>query len=218
MTEQRSFDRMVHARVAETQEDEAAARAALLAGGASAGGAPQLPASDVAVQRATGRGWEAWLDLLDEDGAAAEEHAAIARRLGEQHGVDAWWAQTITVGYERALGRRSVGERPDGFQVGASKTLAVPSEAAFDALLDPALRARWLPDGELRQRSATRPRSARFDWGEGGSRVSAWISAKGDDRSIVTLTHERLTDAEEADRMKRFWRERLTALKAVLEG
>jgi hypothetical protein len=34
----------------------------------------------------------------------------------------------------------------------------------------------------------------------------------------VALSHERLPDAAEAERMKAFWRERVAALKEVLEG
>jgi hypothetical protein len=34
----------------------------------------------------------------------------------------------------------------------------------------------------------------------------------------VTVEHRRLADAEEADRMKAYWRERLSTLKATLEG
>jgi hypothetical protein len=33
----------------------------------------------------------------------------------------------------------------------------------------------------------------------------------------VALQHERLSGAEEAERMKAFWRERVAALKEVLE-
>jgi hypothetical protein len=33
----------------------------------------------------------------------------------------------------------------------------------------------------------------------------------------VALQHERLSDAAEAERMKAFWRDRVTALKEVLE-
>ena len=51
----------------------------------------------------------------------------------------------------------------------------------------PDMRARWLPDGELRKRTATRPKSARFDWGDDGPRAHVTFAAKGDDRSTMTL-------------------------------
>ena len=43
------------------------------------------------------------------------------------------------------------------------------------------------------------------------------FDAKGDAKSTVGLAHERLADAEEAERMKAYWRERVGTLKEVLE-
>jgi hypothetical protein len=119
--------------------------------------------------------------------------------------------------YELARGLRVVGEHSDGFTVTASKTVAVPIERLFDAFVDESLRARWLPDGELRQRTATKPRSARFDWGDGETRVMVAFEAKGEAKSTAALQHARLADAAEAERMKAFWRERVAAMKDELE-
>ena len=99
----------------------------------------------------------------------------------------------------------------------ATKTVAVPVERLFDAFVDDSSRARWLPDGQLRQRTASRPRSARFDWGDGTTRVNVGFDAKDEGKSTVALEHERLPDAGEAERMKAYWRERVAALKAELE-
>ena len=43
------------------------------------------------------------------------------------------------------------------------------------------------------------------------------FAAKGDERSTAALQHSRLGDAGEADRMKAYWRERVSALKEELE-
>ena len=174
--------------------------------------------SDDAIRRRTGRGWEEWFDLLDQWDAAERTHKEIARWLREEQGVDGWGAQSVTVSYERARGLRAVGERPEGFSITASKTLAVPVEQVYDAFVDESLRARWLRDGELRERTATKPRSARFDWGDGRTRVVVGFDAKGDAKSTVALEHVRLADAETAERMKRYWRDRLARLKSQLEG
>lgn len=40
----------------------------------------------------------------------------------------------------------------------------------------------------------------------------------GEEKSRVALSHERLPDADSADEMKTWWRERLTELKAKLEA
>jgi hypothetical protein len=219
MTAHKSFKRLVRARMEKTGESYSAARASLLAGRPSNGGEPPLPTSDDAIRERTGRGWEAWFDLLDEWGARERSHREIARWVAGQLGIDplAWNAQAVTAGYERARRGRAIGQREDGFAVSVSRTVAVPVERLFDAFADESERARWLPAVELHERTATRPKSARFDWDQGPSRVHASFLAKGADKSTVTVSHERLSDAREADRMKAHWRERLTGLKAELE-
>ena len=100
----------------------------------------------------------------------------------------------------------------------ASKTVAVPVERLYAAFLDEALRARWLPGVTLRLRTATPHRTARFDFEAGASRLAVGFTVKGEGRSSVAMEHERLPDAETADRQKAFWRERMQELRRVLEG
>jgi uncharacterized protein YndB with AHSA1/START domain len=218
MTRQKSFKRLIRSRMEKTGESYTAARRSLLAAEepkATAG--PTLTVSDEVIRRRTGRGWEEWFDLLDEWGAVERPHKEVARWLASEHGIGGWSAQSVTVSYERARALRAVGERPDGFAVTASKTVAVPVDRLYEAFVNEALRKRWLPEGELRERTATKPRSARFDWGDGETRVNVGFTAKGEAKSTAALEHERLADADEAERMKAFWRERIAALKEVLE-
>jgi uncharacterized protein YndB with AHSA1/START domain len=220
MTRQKSFKRLVRSRMAKTGESYTAARAVLLAAEEPEAGEPVLAISDEAIRQRTGSGWEEWFDRLDEWGATERPHREIARWVAEQLGIEphAWNAQAITVSYERARGGRAVGERADGFAISAQKTIAVPVERIFDAFVDETARERWLGDAELRERTATRPRSARFDWGDGGSRVNVTFEAKDEERSTVTVEQVGLADAEQAERMKAYWRGRVAALKSALEG
>jgi uncharacterized protein YndB with AHSA1/START domain len=220
MTTQRSFKRLVRARMEKTGESYTAARAMLLTPEPSAnGGPPVLATSDEAIRERTGRGWEEWFDLLDGWGAGERTHRDTARWVAERQDAHplAWNVQAVVSSYERTRGLRATGEHADGFAITASKTVAVPVERLYDAFVDASLRDRWLPDGELRERTATKPRSARFDWGDGASRVHVTFAAKGDDRSTAALQHVRLADAQEAERMKAYWRERVAALKQELE-
>jgi hypothetical protein len=223
MTRQRSFKRLVRTRMEKTGESYTAARAALLRAEEPSAGAerPPLATSDERIRERTGRGWEEWFDALDDWGAAERPHREIARWVAEQQGGIhplAWNAQAVAYSYERVRGGRVVGQREDGFTITATKTVAVPVERLYDAIVDDALRARWLPDERLSERTATRPRSARFDWGDGDSRVTVTFAAKSETKSAAALEHARLADASEADRMKTMWRERLAGLKAQLEG
>lgn len=217
MTTQKSFKRRVRTRMDKTGESYTGARAALLA-------AAQPPAvqaapptvSDAVIRRRTGHGWEHWFGVLDAWDAVDKPHGENARRLRETHDLDGWSAQAVTVSYERARGLRAVGEGPGGFTAGASKTVAVPVERLHAAFVNESVRRLWLPEATLRLRTATAPKSARFDWGDGETRVNAGFVAKGDAKSTVGLIHERLGDADEAQRMKAFWRERLATMREVL--
>jgi hypothetical protein len=220
MTRQKSFKRLVRARMAKTGESYTAARAVLLAAEEQKGAdRPPLATSDEAIRARTGRGWEEWFDLLDAWGAAERPHREVARWVAEQLGIEplGWEAQAVTVSYERARGGRAVNERTDGFAITASKTVAVPVERLYEAFVDESLRQRWLPDGKLRERTATKPKSARFDWADGETRVNVGFIAQDDAKSTATLEHARLADAGEAERMKAYWRERVAALKELLE-
>jgi hypothetical protein len=133
--------------------------------------------------------------------------------------VPGWWAQNITVEYERARGLRAVGQGRDGlFSVGATKTIAVPVEELYAAVTDPGRREEWLPGVQLRERTATPYRSVRYDWGEGSTRVVVGFDSKDDAKAQVAIQHEKLPDSESAATMKAFWRERLSTLKTVLES
>jgi hypothetical protein len=106
MTRQKSFKRLVRARMEKTGESYTAARAMLLSDETPA---PVLATSDTAIRERTGRGWEEWFDALDEWGAAERSHREIARWVAEQLRVVPleWGAQAITMSYERARGGRA---------------------------------------------------------------------------------------------------------------
>jgi hypothetical protein len=220
MTRQKSFKRLVRTRMAKTGESYMAARAVLLAGESVVAEKPPLATSDAAIRERTGRGWEEWFDLLDQWGASELPHKEIARRVAAELGIVplAWNAQAIAGSYERARGLRAVGEHADGFAVTAQKTVAVPVERLFDAFVDPSLRARWLGQADLRERTSTRPKSARFDWGDDGSRVHVTFVSKTAASGTLVVEHRRLADAGEAERTRTFWRERVSALKSALEA
>jgi len=231
MTRNKSFKGRVRARMDKTGERYATARRQLVAkatakaepeaqpgpAGAAAGFKP--PYSDDVVRANTGRAWDEWFALLDGWGAVERPHPEIARWLNEEHGVPGWWAQGVTVAYEQARGRRAPRQRRSGqFEVNASKTLAVPVERLYQAFADPAVRQRWLPGAAVEVRTARPGKSIRANWDDGSTRLVIAFTARGDVKSQVALAHERVPDAGTADKLKAFWRERMAALKELLEG
>lgn len=219
MTRKKSLKRRVRARMEKTGERYTTARVHLAH-------EPELEpepefdrrVSDEALVSKTGRTWEEWFRALDAWDATARTHTESARHLRDDLGVPGWWAQTITVAYEQARGLRERHERPDGWSVGASKTVGVPVERLYDAFLDEEKRGRWLPGATLGLRTARENRSARFDWEDGSTRLIVDFTAKGEAKSTVALAHERIPDGEEAERRKLFWRARLAELKRLLES
>lgn len=183
---------------------------------ASSDAAVAVRSSD-ALREASGRDRPEWFALLDEWGAGGREYRDIADWLTSQ-GLSAWWAQKLIVEYEQARDLRSPGVRRDGtFAGGASKTLHVPVARAFAAFADPQQRERWLPGVDLQQRTARPNRSARFECAD-GTRLTVDFAAKGDGKTLVAVEHVRLPDAAAVAEAKRVWRDRLTALKELLEG
>ncbi|HEX2374154.1 MAG TPA: DUF4287 domain-containing protein [Actinomycetota bacterium] len=179
----------------------------------------KLPYSDEVVRANTGRVWDEWFALLDQWGAAARPHPEIARWLHEEHGVPGWWAQGVTVGYERARGLRAPGQRRGGqFEVSVSKTVAVPVDRLYEAFTDEGLRERWLPGAKLEVRTAQPGKSVRANWDDGSTRLVISFTARGDAKSQVALVHERVPDAEAAAELKAWWRGRVAVLKEVLEA
>ncbi len=172
--------------------------------------------SDAAVLRATGKSWDEWFDLLDAWQGTTHNHTEIARYVAETYEIEGWWAQSVTVGYERARGMRALHERPDGFSMNASKTFAVPVESLFAAFAEHEERERWLEAVELRPRTSQPPKSARFDVLPGETRLAVTFVAKGPRKAAAQLQQDRLASAEDVARWKGLWKEQLAHLASYL--
>ena len=223
MTTQKLFKRRVRARMSKTGESYAAARRhvapvrdRLETDRTRMASAREL-ASDEKLIEATGRDWQAWLGILDRWGAHDHRHAEIAEHLRAEHAVPDWWTQAITNGYERARGLRAKHQQADGFTIYASKTIAVPLDALFDAFVDEPARTRWLADGPMSLRGSQPGKTARFDWADGHTRILVTFESKGASKATAHVSHERLPDADAAEAAKAAWKDRLAALKAFLE-
>jgi hypothetical protein len=178
----------------------------------------QQPRRSDALRRTTGRDRPEWFAALDAWGAAGRPYRVIADWLKTEHGLSKWWAQKLIVEYEEARGVRAPGVRHDGtFEVGASKTIDANRETILDAFEIPAIRERWLAGVSLDDFDRT-PESIRFAWTDGTSRVTVNLSTTSAARTSVVVRHDRLRTASDGAEMKAFWRERLPALKSLLEG
>jgi uncharacterized protein YndB with AHSA1/START domain len=178
-----------------------------------------LPQTDAKLEANTGKGWRGWLRILDAWGARERKHGEIAEHLMEEHRVPGWWAQTITIGYERARGMRAKYQTLGGsFQVSVSKTFPVGVGKLFKTFTDARERNKWLEPKTLKVRKTQKNKSARFDFRDDGSRVVAFFDPKDRHKTTVTIQHERLPDAGAVEEMRGIWKERLADLDKVLQS
>ena len=174
--------------------------------------------SDATIKAKTGCAWERWVSALDYHGAKEMSHRDIAALVSTKYRIDRWWAQAVTVGYERIKGLRARGQRRDGtYEASKSRTFDVPVKTLFEAWADASQRRRWLDGESVKIRTATAPKSLRLDWSD-GSIIAIGFQAKGKSKSSVAVQHTKLPDRETADRLKQYWSDRLDTLGETLSG
>lgn len=167
--------------------------------------------SDQSVLDATGKGWDDWCDTIDAWPGHAEGHKAIAAYLQTTPGLDGWWAQTVTVGWERITGIRLPYQRADGtFTAGKSKTLSISSDALRTMLLDKDRRDDLFPDQKTMLKSKATAKAIRIAIGPGIAQFS--LSDAGDGRTKVAIQHEKLSTFDDVEEWKFYWTDWLDAL------
>jgi hypothetical protein len=172
--------------------------------------------SSAAIKKATGRTWREWFGLLDKAGADKLPHKEIVQRLQRAHRLADWWGQMVTVGYEQARGLRLKHQKPAGFEISVSRTIAAPVGRAFAAWREPALREQWLPRTPLTIRKATPHKSIRILWAD-ETLLSVNFWPKGSLKCQVVPQHGKLPSPESAEKMKVYWADKLEALRRYLE-
>jgi len=221
MTTQKDFKRLVRARMQKTGEAYTTARSRLLAKKpsttpASIDYAKLAGKSDAAIKARTGCTWERWVHALDYAGAAAWSHRDTVQYVVDKFKIDGWWAQTVTVGYERIKGRRAIGQRMDGtYEATKSKVFGAPLTRVFRAFHDARTRKRWLTDVDVEIRSATRGKSIRMIWPD-RTPVVVGFTRQAAGKTQVAVQHGKLPDKATATRLKTYWAERFTALGELL--
>lgn len=150
-----------------------------------------------------------------------------------------WWRQSVAVGFEKATGKRVLGETAGtGFQVGMRITMAARIEAVWDALVSPAGKALWLgtetaelargasygaPDGSQGEIRVVKPRDRiRFTLPRPGSTHASTaqiaLVPSGEAKTAITFHHEKLRDPDERELMRRHWKVVAERMKEMVEG
>lgn len=174
--------------------------------------------SDDAVKAKTGKNWKQWFTILDKAGGRKLSHQEIVKHLHEEHDVGPWWRQMVTVTYEQARGLRKQHQRPDGFQISVSRTIAVPLNDLYKAFASEKARRAWLPDDGLAVRTATANKSIRGAWNEVKTSLEISFISKGAGKSQVVVTHSKLPNAKASGTMKAFWGKALDRLRDTVSS
>lgn len=213
MTRNESFKRRIRTRMAKTGEKYGAARRVLIQQAISDARSwvSDPEHSNAVIREKTGRGWDQWRDLIDAWPGHEQGHTAVASWLQEEHDVDGWWAQAVTVGWERITGRRLPHQVGDGtFTANRSATIATDPVALREMMLDDDGRADLFPglDPELRSRPTSK--NIRVGLGRGVAEIA--IVPKGDGRATLTVQHAKLSSLEDVGYWKAYWADWLEAL------
>lgn len=217
MTTNESFKRRIRERMQLTGERYTTARAALLARtermnrerARSWVSEPEL--NEESILRGTGHGWEHWCSLIDGWGIEPWDHSLVAARLLAETGLNGWYSQGITVGYERITGIRLPHQMLDGtFTANKSRTIELDASELRAALLDEGARDDLFPDGSTRLRSRPTSKAVRIEIGPGVAGFA--LEERPDGRTKVTVSHEKLPTYDDVERWKFWWSEWLDAL------
>jgi hypothetical protein len=178
--------------------------------------------SDASVLKKTGKDLAHWFAVLDKFGAVEKGHTAAARHLYETHGVDGWYAQGITVSYERERGVRGVNQRCDGaWEVSVSKTITATTAQLVKAFTDARKRNDWIGEADPKLAKAmaegvadkkskgfvVRPDGlARFRYRWDGTIVQLYAYPKPGGKIALTVQHTKLANGDAVEKYRSQWK------------
>lgn len=180
--------------------------------------AAQPPHSSEAIREGTGRSWSQWVELIDAGPGRGASHTDIAAWVNANSDVGSWWAQGVTVGYERITGMRLPGQMPNGtFTTARSRTLPVSPDALRRMVEDDDSRNALLPTVVATRTSKAGVKAPRFrltDRADGTDLgVLQFMFDGAAAKTKLTVTHEKLPSIQAVEEWKDFWAQWLDALE-----
>jgi hypothetical protein len=173
--------------------------------------------SNEAVQNATGKVWKEWFSILDREHSTSKSHKEIASWLSEHFDISGWWAQMVTVQYERERGLRKVHEKKDGFEASKSKTFHRQIKKVFEAWIKPEKRKLWLESPDFDIRISTENKSIRISWPD-ETNVAVYFTAKGAEKTQVSIQHNKLPKQSDVNKRKAYWQKQINSLSDYLSS
>jgi hypothetical protein len=167
-------------------------------------------------KEATGRNLAEWMKYLRSISAEKLSHKEIAIHLQREAGLSGWWAQSVTVAYEQASGRRLPGQLADGtFSASISRRFEAERDALFEHWIQRiAGETKIVGQTMLAAPAMTRAKSS-FNWRcklADNSKVLVSFTTLTSTKTQVTVAHEGLATPTQVTKLKAAWVEQLAIL------
>lgn len=193
--------------------------------------------SNKSVVKATGQSWEYWINYLNKRSSGKLPHREIVRLL-EAEVESAWWRQKIAVAYEEYTGARVLGQTPEGFEIGVSRTIEIPQQDLWNFIISEEGMRLWLGDmAELNFREKGEYRTLRDISGQfnviknlshirmtwkpeewnNPSVLQVRAVAKGNHKATLSFHQEKLPDQAAREKMKQRWKAIANEMQSALE-
>lgn len=118
----------------------------------------------------------------------------------------------------RARGLRERHQKPEGYEISVSRTIAAPVTLLFKSWEDEKVRRRWLPESPIVIRKATANKTLRITWADQKTSLEVRFYAKDNAKTQVVVQHSKLADAKAAAHMKSYWASSLDRLQESVKG
>lgn len=177
---------------------------------------PAIRIGDDAVKAKTGRDWQEWTSLLDQEDGRKLSHKELVGLVKRKYNVGPWWGQMVVVGYEQATGKRELHEKLGGYEISVSKTVNIPIGMAFLLFEDPKMRRRWIKESAYEVRKSTPNKSLRATWIDGETVIVVDFYAKSSNKTQVVVQHQKLQTQKDAQTQKDYWSKQLEKLKETV--
>lgn len=218
MTKNSNFKQLVRTRMLKTGERYAAARKALLnqtqrnTTGTARVWIAQLDLSDESVITKTGKSLNEWCDIIEAWSGDQTDHTAVATYLRDEIGIDSWWAQGITVSFERITGKRLPYQQKDGtFTASKSRVLPMPEHELRQLFLSDEERDNLFPEQHTELLSKPDAKNLKLKL-ELGTAI-LWMEAQKNGKTKITVSHEKLPTFDDVEQCKFYWDELLGAIE-----
>jgi len=223
MTKQSNFKQKVRARMLKTGERYAAARKALLdqaskhTSSSSRAWIAQPDISDESVITKTGKNLDEWCDIIEAWDGDQNDHTAVATYLREELNVDSWWAQGITVSFERITGKRLPYQQKDGtFTANKSKVLPLLEAVLRQLFLSDDGRDDLFPNQHTELLSKPDAKNLRIKLEPGTALI--WTEPQKSGKTKLTVSHEKLPTFDDVEQWKFYWEELMAAIEESSNG